>query len=313
LVTAQAPEDALISPEQAVARLASDPDYRVLKRLDPASVGGAPLRGGAVWRAAIIDVETTGLDSQTDQVIEIGMVVFEYAAATGQIGPVVGHFSALEDPGRPIPPEVTAIHHITDEMVKDQHFDDAAITKTLAGVSLIIAHNAPFDRPFLEKRYPQFAQYPWGCSLRDIPWRDSGYGSAALEFLAYRMGFFYEGHRAEIDCRALLAILSRPLGDTGRSAFQTLLEHARKPTIRLYALNSPFESKDLLKARGYTWLSKARVWALDQTTADWDAERAWLKQAVYAGTNSKVEIEIETLDAQVRYSEREGHKERVAL
>jgi DNA polymerase-3 subunit epsilon len=311
LAAAQGLEDALISIEQALARLAADPDYRVLKRLDPAAVGGPPLTSGSVRRAAIVDVETTGLDSQTDHVIEVGMVVFEYAASTGQIGPVVGTYSALEDPGRPIPPEVTAIHHITDEMVKAQHFDDAVVTQTLAGVSLIIAHNAGFDRPFLERRFAQFAQYPWGCSLRDVPWRDAGYGSAALEFLAYRMGFFYEGHRAEMDCRALLAILSRPLGDNGRSAFQTLLEHARKPTIRLYALNSPFESKDLLKARGYTWLSKPRVWALDQPSGDWDAEREWLKQTVYAGRS--VEVEVETLDAQVRYSEREGRKERVAL
>jgi DNA polymerase-3 subunit epsilon len=311
LLAAQAPENALISIEEALACLAADPDYRVLKRLDPTAVGGPPLTGGTVRRAAIVDVETTGLDSQSDHVIEVGMVVFEYAAATGQIGPVVGHYSALEDPGRPIPPEVTAIHHITDEMVKAKHFDETAVTQTLAGVSLVIAHNACFDRPFLERRFAQFAQYPWGCSLRDIPWREAGFGSSALEFLAYRMGFFYDGHRAETDCRALLAILSRPLGDTGRSAFQALLEHARKPTIRLYALNSPFESKDLLKARGYTWLSKPRVWALEHPSADWDAERAWLKQAVYAGDS--VEVEVETLDAQVRYSEREGRKERVTL
>ena len=87
-----------ISVDDAVACLMEHPDYRVLKRLDPESVGGPALTQGTVRRAAIIDTETTGMDSKTDRIIEIGIVVFEYAAETGEIGPVVGHLSALEDP-----------------------------------------------------------------------------------------------------------------------------------------------------------------------------------------------------------------------
>jgi DNA polymerase III subunit epsilon len=77
--------------------------------------------------------------------------------------------SALEDPGRPIPPESTAIHGITDDMVKGQRFDDAAVASLLDGVALVIAHNATFDRPFLEARFPLFEHLHWGCSIRDIP------------------------------------------------------------------------------------------------------------------------------------------------
>ncbi len=206
-----------VSVDDAVACLMEHPDYRVLKRLDPESVGGPALTQGTVRRAAIIDTETTGMDSKADRIIEIGIVVFEYAAETGEVGPVVGHLSALEDPGRPIPPEAIAIHHITDEMVRGKRFDDAAVAQLLEGVSLVIAHNAKFDRPFLETRFPLFMKMPWACSIRDVGWRDSGYASSALEFLAYRTGFFYDGHRAEIDCRALLAVLARPV-DSNKSA-----------------------------------------------------------------------------------------------
>jgi DNA polymerase-3 subunit epsilon len=300
-----------ISVEDAVACLTQHPDYRVLKRLDPDSVGGPRLTQGTVRRAAIIDTETTGMDSSADRIIEIGIVVFEYIAETGKVGPVVGHLSALEDPGRPIPPEAIAVHHITDEMVRGQHFDESAISKLLTGVNLVIAHNASFDRPFLEGRLPLFKDLPWGCSIRDVAWREAGYSSSALEFLAYRAGFFYEGHRAEIDCCALLALLARPLGEAQVPALRLLLEHARQPTLKIYALNSPFETKGLLKERGYRWEPQKKVWANELSGAEKDAELAWLKSTIYDG--SSVQIEVETLDARIRYSEREGNSEHITL
>jgi DNA polymerase-3 subunit epsilon len=284
------------------------PDYRVLKRLDPESVGGPALTQGTVRRAAIIDTETTGMDSKADRIIEIGIVVFEYAAETGEVGPVVGHLSALEDPGRPIPPEAIAVHHITDEMVRGKRFDDTAVAQLLDGVSLVIAHNATFDRPFLEARFPQFIRMPWACSIRDVGWRESGYASSALEFLGYRMGFFYDGHRAEIDCCALLAVLARPLGErTAAPAFKALLDHAREKTFKLFAMNSPFESKDVLKGRGYRWEPDGKVWALELDAKNLEAEMVYLKEKVYGGSNAAVQLE--TRDARVRYSERKGQTE----
>jgi DNA polymerase III subunit epsilon len=299
------------SETEALECLKNHADYRVLKRLDPEAVGGPALTAGTIRRAAIVDTETTGMDPKTDQVLEIGIVVFEYAAETGQVGRVVRCLSALEDPGRPIPPESTAIHGITDDMVKGQRFDDAAVASLLEGVALVIAHNASFDRPFLEARFPLFEQLHWGCSIRDIPWRDAGHASSALEFLAYRAGFFYEGHRAEIDCRALLAVLARPFGTTNESALKTLLACARKPAVQLYALDSPFESKDSLKTRGYRWNAERKVWMVSLAAADVEPEQSWLKESVYGGRS--VELELETMDARVRYSGREGRKQRVCI
>ena len=111
----------------------------------------------------------------------------------------------------PIPPESTAIHHITDDMVRGQRLDEAAIGRVLEGAGLVIAHNAGFDRPFVEARLPAFRALPWACSLKEVPWDSLGLGSAKLDYLAYRYGFFFEGHRAEIDCRALLEVLRLPI------------------------------------------------------------------------------------------------------
>ncbi|WP_336118257.1 3'-5' exonuclease, partial [Klebsiella pneumoniae] len=60
-----------------------------------------------------LDVETTGRDASVDRVVELGIVV-------GRRGEVVARYNWLINPGMPIPAEVTAIHHITDEMVADK-------------------------------------------------------------------------------------------------------------------------------------------------------------------------------------------------
>ena len=297
--------------EMFAQKVAAHPNFRVLRRLDPQYAGGSPITSGRSRRAAIVDVETTGTNADADKVIELGIIVFEYAAETGQVGPVVGHYSGLEDPRRPIPPETTAIHGITDEMVAGQHLDEAAVAQLIEGVGLVIAHNAGFDRPFLEQRLPFLASLPWACSLREIPWKDHGSASASLEFLAYRSGFFYDAHRAETDCRALLAVLAHPLSGTDHSALWTLLEYARQPSYRLAALGAAFEVKDLLKARGYRWDAEARVWQRDLTATDQPAELEWLKAEIYAGRS--VEIGLESMDAKIRYSMRQGERTRLRL
>jgi DNA polymerase-3 subunit epsilon len=297
--------------ETLAATLAADPRYRVLRRLDLSYAGGAPIASGEVRRAAIVDIETTGMDRQDDQVIELGIVVFEYGVESGEVGPVVGRYSGFEDPGRPIPPESARIHGITDDMVSGQRLDEAAIRAVLKDVELVIAHNAGFDRPFLEARLPLFAALPWGCSVRDVDWKAAGLASAALEFLAYRAGLFYDAHRAQMDCLAVLAVLAQSMGDTGKPALRALLVRAREASYQVAALRSHFDTKDLLKARGYRWNADARVWAIDIAAAGRDAELAWLKAAVYGGRDA--EVEIETLSARERYSGRDGKRERVRI
>lgn len=293
--------------ESAARLLEAHADYRVLRRLDLAHAYPPLPAAASRGRACVLDTETTGTDPAADQMIELGIVVFDYDRETGQVGPVVAVFDGLEDPGRPIPPESTAIHGITDEMVAGRRLDEAEIARVMDGVGLVIAHNAAFDRRFVEARLPSFASLPWACSFREVPWRDAGGGSAALEFLAYRAGFFYEGHRAEIDCRALLEVLSRPLGQAADTALKVLLASARLPTHRIWANNSPFESKDLLRNRGYRWNAPLRCWSVDLTPDRVEAELAWLKTAVYGGRSVSVDVEI--FDARTRYSTREGRRE----
>jgi len=312
--------------ETIAAELEAHPDYRVLRRLDVARKGSA-LAGPTVRRAVVVDTETTGTDPAVDKVIELAVVAFEYCHATGTVGRVLGSYDGLEDPGLPIPPSSTAIHGITDAMVAGKKIDDAAVAQLLDGVGIVIAHNAGFDRKFLEPRLPLFASLPWGCSWREIPWSEAGIESSKLEYLAYRSGFFYEGHRAEIDCLALLEVLRRPFvrvsqpsadGDaTQRSnapaeatALKLLLDSARAPSFRLWAVGSPFESKDALRKRGYWWDAGKRCWYRELgVREELDAERAWLREAVFAGKS--MTLDLDEFDAKSRYSTRDGKREKV--
>jgi DNA polymerase-3 subunit epsilon len=298
------------SDAEAIAvELEGHPDYRVLRRLDVTRERPA-LEGATVRRAAIVDTETTGTDASADKVIELAVVVFEYCHASGAVGRVTGSYDGLEDPGAPIPPSSTAIHGITDAMVAGRKIDDAAVARLLEGVGIVIAHNAGFDRKFLEPRLPVFAALPWACSWQEVPWSEAGIESSKLEYLAYRYGFFYEGHRAEVDCLALLEVLRRPFGESGGTALKLLLDSARAPSFRLWANGSPFESKDVLRKRGYWWDAPKRCWSREVRSQEAvQAELAWLKDVVFGGKT--VTLDLDEFDARTRYSGRDGKRARV--
>lgn len=91
----------------------------------------------------ILDTETTGLDSSVDQLVELASINLHDDR----------HFTSLCNPGRAIPPEVKAIHHITEveafayptpQEVTDQwlHY--------LGDPEIIVAHNAKFDKGFMK-------------------------------------------------------------------------------------------------------------------------------------------------------------------
>src|SRR5438270_1519243 len=154
-------------------------------------------------------------------------------------------------------------------MVAGHRIDDRAINDLLGRVVLVIAHNADFDRRFLEKRLPAFAAKHWACSRFDIDWKAAGIRSSALEFVAYSLGFFHDGHRAASDCRATLHALAQPLPGTGRLAMQALVERGRLPIWRLWVRDAALENKDVFKALGDACstgdLGRPNCWDRDET------------------------------------------------
>lgn len=298
-----APVAAGLDAEAAAALLAQHPDYRVLRRLVPRLDWG-PVASSSLARVIVLDTETTGLDARQERIIELAMLCVQVDRVSGQpVGPVTV-YESFEDPGKPIAPAIQEITGIDDTMVQGQRIDDEQVRVLVEQADLVLAHNAGFDRPFVEARLPVFATRPWNCSLAGIDWKREGSGSAKLEFLAAERGWFYDAHRAQVDCHALLQVLACPLAD-GRTGLQQLLDGASRTRFKLRATGAPFDAKDSLKARGYRWDNEARVWWTSLPSQEaMEAECDWLKTAVYGGRNARVQLQAQ--DSQVQFSSRAG-------
>jgi len=294
--------------EDMADQLASHPDYKVKRRLVPILNFGSA-SGGPTKRVLILDTETTGLDWRSENIIELAMLAVDVDMATGVPVGEVEVYEDFEDPGRPIPPEITKLTGITTQDVKGQKLDEAQIKNMVERADLIVAHNAGFDRPFVENRLEVFEHKAWACSFQGINWKTQGLGSAKLEFLCSELGWFYDAHRAQVDCHALLRVLSSPLKNDNQESSMTgllqLFKASENARTIVKAFGSPFETKDKLKARGYRWDAEARVWFTAVKSAEaLDAEAEWLKSEVYAGRSAR--IGLETQDARVQFSSRSG-------
>jgi DNA polymerase-3 subunit epsilon len=281
--------------------LARSTEYRVLRRLTRRETF-APTNGESTKTGILIDVETTGLDQQKDEVIELGMVKFDYLP-DGRIAGSKDVFSSFNEPSAPIPPEVLALTGITNEMVTGHRIDEAAVSSFVGDAVIVIAHNAGFDRKFAERYWPIFQRKAWGCSATEVEWRKHGFEGSRLGYLLNGAGFFHQPHRAVDDCHALLEILAFELPTTGGSALATLLEQARKKTMRVWAEQSPFDLKSSLKRRGYRWSDgsdgKPRSWYVDVDESKLDDEIAFLRNEIYL---RDVEPRLQTLTAFDRFS-----------
>ncbi|MBB3693558.1 3'-5' exonuclease [Sphingomonas sp. BK580] len=255
------------------------PDFRVLRRMRTMD-----RPGHAGWRSAVctgvaIDVETTGRDPDRHSIIELGMQAFgvDQDGRIVETGEPRGWF---ECPGEPISAEITGITGIRDEDVKGRAIPDGEAVGTILGCDFVVAHNAAFDRPFLERRLPEIAGCAWACSLADVDWGGLGFEARKLKHLAMEMGWFYEPHRATVDVTALLHILDhRP--SAGPSVATLMLERARRDTYLLEATDAPFGKKDILRERGWRWDRSRRVWSIEVDHADLEATEEWATLEIY--------------------------------
>lgn len=145
----------------------------------------------------VLDAETTGLDHESDEIIELSMVMIDYDMN------ILYYKQYYNQPSSPIPQE---IKDITNDMVSGHDITDditnSEIHNLLSGADFIIAHNAEFDRAFID-RYFADLNIPWVCSLKDIDWKGNGIYGSKLENLLMLYGYRYEAHSALNDCNAL--------------------------------------------------------------------------------------------------------------
>lgn len=111
-------------------------------------------------QALIIDTETTGIDKHSDKLVELAAIRYSSDEA----------YSEFCNPGRDIPAEAMAVHHITKELVEYAPSPSEIVLEMLANMgtpSLLIAHNAKFDRDMLRSVWPAGGpRIPWVCTMK---------------------------------------------------------------------------------------------------------------------------------------------------
>ena len=110
----------------------------------------------------VFDIETTGLNSHTNEIIEIGAVKIK-------AGRIVDRYSQLINPERPIPYHITEITSITNEQVANEPKIDEVIGKFVdfIGDAVLVAHNAPFDMGFIKRDIKKYLNIDLQSSVID--------------------------------------------------------------------------------------------------------------------------------------------------
>jgi DNA polymerase-3 subunit epsilon len=260
-------------------------DYRVLRHLTLDDL--PPLDFPYDYPLGLaVDVETEELDPRSNQIIELAARQFHWNSdfEIVAVGPLV---SWRQDPGRPLSEKIKKLTGLTDEDLAGCAIDLHALQNMILAADFIVAHNAGFDRPFLQRLLPQ--PFNWLCTLADVDWAAHAFDVKTLTGLLNQFGWFSDqrAHRAGADVDALIGLLRQRL-PSGPTVLAEAFSRGAQTTWRFDAVGSPFEKKGLLRDRGYRWDPVKKVWSREVPTEDHDAELAWLTAEVYSDPSTRV-------------------------
>ncbi len=192
----------------------------------------------------VFDTETTGLSpSEGDEIVAIAAVrVVKGRILTGET------FNALVNPQRPIRPESTRIHGITDAMVADRPAAAIVVPQfhAFAADSVLVAHNAAFDLKFLKMKEPEtglrFTNPVLDTMLLSVMLQGDG-GDHTLDGIAERLGIdVVDRHTALGDALVTAGVFVGLLGLLEESDYHTLrdVQQAANMVLELRAREQAF-------------------------------------------------------------------------
>lgn len=208
----------------------------------------------------LFDTETSGLEA-SDPCIEAAGEIFctKHAAPVETFGSLIRSEKNDAEFVNGIPMSMLAEAPLPEEVWP-------RIVAMAAKCDVIVAHRAEFDIKFVP---PEMQQMKWCCSKFDIDWPKARGKSEHLLHLALAHGVgVVHAHRAMSDVNTLSRLFSR-VAEMG-SDIDAMIAKATRPKEKFISL-APFEQKDVVKANGFAWDPRAKVWYRSMPPEDVEA------------------------------------------
>ncbi|MCM3628784.1 3'-5' exonuclease [Paenibacillus glycanilyticus] len=162
----------------------------------------------------VLDLETTGLSAQYDEIVEISILKYEH-------GELVDTHHTLVNPGKPIPRDAIAVHGITDFLVKEAPRLEGIIDRLeshIRNAEIIVGYNISFDLQFISSALGRFGRSIPSIDaidvLRYIRVSYPELMSRKLETMKEYFNINMESHRASDDCMVTVEVWKRALAET---------------------------------------------------------------------------------------------------
>ena len=204
-------------------------------------------------RLLIVDTETTGLDADRDQCLELGAILFS-----------VPHRQVLAQMSCLLPVDhnpAESINRIPAEVSRvDQPWADglAWFEQLMERADYLVAHNAAFDRQWFGRGALPEAKRPWLCTLEDIRWPEARNLRARPSVIDLALAYgipVWSAHRALTDCTYLAEVFQRC------DDLELLIAHALEPR-RLVRAQVSYDQRHLAKEAGFRWNEPVKgAWA----------------------------------------------------
>ncbi|NRA44729.1 MAG: hypothetical protein HRU09_07220 [Oligoflexales bacterium] len=163
---------------------------------------------------AVFDLETTGLDSDSDRIVEIGALKICN-------GKVLGEFETLVDPQRDFPIEAQKVSGITPDMLVGKPNIAEVLPDFLKFIDgcILVAHNASFDMSFIRNNANRLGidlQWPSFCTLKLARELLPDLERKTLDVLAEHYGLSFEArHRSIGDVKVTVGVLEQLMQNEG--------------------------------------------------------------------------------------------------
>lgn len=206
-----------------------------------------------------LDLETTGLDTAQDRIIEIGLVVYD-SSADKMLDMV--NLLVQQDLASPEAVKVAAeVAGLSQADLSRRGLPPAEVLSVtadyMAGTAAVVAHNGTlFDKVLLAVEFKRHGiampDKVWIDTCLDLPYPPK-VSTRKLTYLAVEHGFMNPfPHRAIFDVITMLQVLRQYDVDLA-------LDSAQQPTLAVQALTN-YDQRDLAKAAGFYWRAERKAW-----------------------------------------------------